>query len=74
MTIQMMNLKKEDLIEGVEIIDAEYMKLALEANINIIYLKKNKENLFFKCSCFHQIELIPIYMSSCRIGIHRTIF
>jgi len=36
MTIQMMNLKKEDFIEGVEIIDAEgYMKLALEADINM---------------------------------------
>jgi len=36
MTIQMMNLKKEDFIEEVKIIDAEgYMKLALEADINI---------------------------------------
>jgi len=36
MTIQMMNLKKEDFIEGVEIIDAEgYMKLALDADVNM---------------------------------------
>lgn len=36
MTVQMMNLKKEDFIEGVEIIDAEgYMKLALEADVNM---------------------------------------
>ncbi len=36
MTIQMMNLKKEDFIDGVEIIDAEgYMKLALDADVNM---------------------------------------
>lgn len=36
MTIQMMKIEKKDLIEGVEIIDAAgYMKLALEADINM---------------------------------------
>ncbi|MBO8143420.1 MAG: DsrE/DsrF/DrsH-like family protein [Thermodesulfobacterium sp.] len=36
MTVQMMKLKKEDFIDGVEIIDAEgYMKLALDADINM---------------------------------------
>uniref|UniRef100_A0A7V4JQT9 Peroxiredoxin family protein n=1 Tax=Thermodesulfobacterium geofontis TaxID=1295609 RepID=A0A7V4JQT9_9BACT len=36
MTIQMGKIQKEQLIEGVEIIDAEgYMKLALEADINM---------------------------------------
>jgi peroxiredoxin family protein len=36
MTIQMMNLKKEDFIDGIEIIDAEgYMKLALDADVNM---------------------------------------
>ena len=36
MTVQMMKLKKEDFIDGVEIIDAEgYMKLALDADINV---------------------------------------
>lgn len=36
MTVQMMKLKKEDFISGIEIIDAAgYMKLALESDINM---------------------------------------
>ena len=36
MTAKMMNLEKEDFIDGVEIIDAQgYMKLALDADVNM---------------------------------------